>query len=82
MCRISAHCVVLKNGCALMSEAPARAPNRRFSSLISSFRIRDLQMLSHVNNRTQSIGYEEGEGACLLGDLRSSGMVRERNILP
>lgn len=45
MWRIRAHCVVRKKGCALMSDAPARAPSLRFSSLMRSFRIRDLQRL-------------------------------------
>jgi len=45
MWRIKAHCVVRKKGCPFTSEAPARAPRRRFSSLIRSFRIRDLQRL-------------------------------------
>lgn len=43
--RIRAHCVVRKKGWTLMSEAPARAPRRRFSSLMRSLRIRDLHRL-------------------------------------
>lgn len=45
MCRIRAHCVVRKKGWVLTSEAPARAPRRRFSSLMRSLRMRDLQRL-------------------------------------
>lgn len=50
MCLSSAHCVDLKNGCPLTSLAPALDPSRRFSSLTSSLRMRDLQLLfSSVN---------------------------------
>jgi len=51
MCRINAHCVVRKNGCVLMSDAPARAPRRRFSSLMSSLRISDLHRLLSISLR-------------------------------
>lgn len=44
-CRSKAHCVVRKNWWLLTSEAPALEPRRRFSSLISSFRMRLLQLL-------------------------------------
>ena len=44
-CRSNAHCVVRKKGCDLTSDAPARDPSRRSSSLIRSFRMRDLQRL-------------------------------------
>lgn len=47
MCRRRAHCVDRKNGWVLTSEAPAREPMRRSSSLMRSFRIRDLQRLQH-----------------------------------
>ena len=50
MCRMSAHCVVRKNGWPLTSDAPARAPRRRFSSLMRSFRIKDLQRLLSVSS--------------------------------
>jgi len=49
MWRIKAHCVWRKNGWLLTSEAPARAPRRRFSSFIRSFRTRDLQRLFNVS---------------------------------
>lgn len=45
MCRSSAHWVLRKKGWVLTSEAPAREPMRRSSSLISNLRIRDLQRL-------------------------------------
>lgn len=46
MWRNRAHCVDLKKGCPLTSEAPAREPNRRFSSFTNNFLIKDLQLLS------------------------------------
>jgi hypothetical protein len=49
MCRMRAHCVVRKKGWPFTSEAPARAPSRRFSSLIKSFRMRDLHRLFNVS---------------------------------
>ena len=45
MCRSRAHCVERKKGCDFTSEAPARDPIRRSSSLIRSLRMRDLQRL-------------------------------------
>ncbi len=51
MCRRRAHCVDRKNGWVLTSEAPAREPMRRSSSLMRSFRIRDLQRLQrHIES--------------------------------
>lgn len=46
MWRSRAHCVARKKGWPLTSLAPALEPNRRFSSLTSSFRIRLLQLLA------------------------------------
>lgn len=43
--RSSAHCVWRKNWCALTSDAPARDPSRRSSSLMRSFLMSDLQRL-------------------------------------
>lgn len=48
MCRISAHWVVRKKGWPFTSDAPARAPSRRFSSFMRSFRMSDLQRLGGV----------------------------------
>ena len=45
MCRRSAQVIGLKKGWFLTSEAPAREPSRRISSLIRSLRITDLQRL-------------------------------------
>src|SRR5690242_1155193 len=79
MCRISAHCVVRKNGCVLMSDAPARAPSRRFSSLIRSLRIRDLQRLvgcQHCKDNEMAGkrgGGGGGGGACGLGGAPGGG---------
>lgn len=47
--RSRAHDVVRKNGAVLMSEAPARDPSRRVSSLMRSLRISDLQRLFLVS---------------------------------
>ena len=41
--------MVRKNGAVLMSEAPARDPSRRVSSLMRSLRISDLQRLFLVS---------------------------------
>jgi hypothetical protein len=43
--RSSAHCVVRKKACALMSDAPARDPSRFVSSLMSSFLMMPLHRL-------------------------------------
>ena len=48
MWRRRAHWVARKNGWVLTSEAPAREPRRRISSLIRSFRISDLQRLEEL----------------------------------
>ncbi len=45
MCRRRAHCVERKKGWVFTSDAPAREPMRRSSSLIRSLRMRDLQRL-------------------------------------
>lgn len=45
MWRSNAHCVVRKNGWVFTSDAPARDPRRRSSSLVRSLRMSDLQLL-------------------------------------
>lgn len=61
ICRRRAHWVVRKKGWVFTSEAPAREPIRRSSSLISSLRIRDLQRLQRVNLVTPSKVLLEGD---------------------
>lgn len=45
--RNKAKLTCLKKGCALTSEAPARDPSRRFSSLTNNLRIKLLQLLDN-----------------------------------
>jgi len=66
MCRSSAHEVVRKKGAVLMSEAPAREPSRRVSSLIKSLRMIPLQRLRrlastvHFSHSGYVLGYRRG----------------------
>lgn len=76
MWRINAHWVVRKKGWVLTSEAPARAPRRRFSSLMRSLRTRDLQRLYFLAYCQQTSGERS-----LLCDLRCSRMFREWYII-
>jgi hypothetical protein len=66
MWRSSAHEVVRKKGAVLMSDAPAREPNRRVSSLMSSLRImalQRLQVVSQVKYQYERETYLETAGA-------------------
>lgn len=49
--RSNAKLMDLKNECDLTSLAPARAPKRFFSFLVSNFRIKDLQWLDRPGPR-------------------------------
>lgn len=57
-CRSRAQLMVLKNGCAFTSAAPAREPRRLFSSLLRSLRMMPLQL---------------DDGAFWLGNFAGSG---------
>lgn len=69
MWRKRAHCVARKKGWVLTSEAPAREPMRRSSSLMRSLRIRDLQRL---RENSISIGNKH---------LQQRSVLFSRNIL-
>lgn len=71
MCRSSAQDVVRKKGWVFTSEAPAREPRRRSSSLIRSLRMSDLQRLQ------LSAGNLQSERGGLLGDRRCPGTFWE-----
>ena len=68
MCLSRAHCVERKKGCVFTSEAPARDPKRRASSLMRSLRMMDLQRLGLFSKRpcyVECLPYVEVCGAPL-----------------
>lgn len=72
--------MVRKKGWVLTSEAPARAPRRRFSSLMRSLRMRDLQRLGWGVSWIVVEG-RKGWIRDLLGNLGVSGPFREGDVV-
>ena len=78
MWRRRAHWVARKKGWVFTSEAPARDPRRRISSLIRSFRISDLQRLESILAIPELLCQ-----MCLdiLWDLGSTRCFRKRHLI-
>lgn len=82
MWRKRAHWVERKKGCVFTSEAPAREPIRRSSSLIRSFRMRDLQRLEKDKLVLTVINPLEVFSRHVLGYLWRSRKFGESWVVP
>lgn len=80
MCRSRAHCVVLKKGAVLMSEAPARDPRRRVSSLIRSLRMIALQRLGLLGQDSQHIQVQTYFDTCGAPEPSGKGTSSRRML--
>ena len=80
MCRSRAHCVVLKKGAVLMSEAPARDPSRRVSSLINSLRMMALQRLRSLAHVTRHLKVQTYFDTCGAPEPSGKGTSSRRML--